>query len=294
MSSNRLMLDPSKSEFTWCASQRRTHLTVKSASVLPDELVNVLSSLGNLGAYFDESMFMTGHVNRLARSCFDQLRRIIFSRLSLTITVATRLVNSFIIARVDYCNSILAGLPKYQLSRIQSVPNVAARIVYDQARFEHITPTLRDRLHWLRVTQRIDFKRCLLVFKALHGLAPVYIKTTVSKSHQDGVSGLHHTVASSFLHLLRQFCSVNVLSWSEARVCGTTCRSMSSRPDPSSCLSRDLKPTYLDNLLRYRLLLNFVTVPLTLVATMLRRLKHGLNNNKKKIIIVIIIIIIKL
>ena len=38
-----------------------------------------------------------------------------------------------------------------------------------------ITPLLRDRLHWLRVTQRIDFKRCLMVFKALHGLAPGYI-----------------------------------------------------------------------------------------------------------------------
>ena len=85
-------------------------------------------------------------------------------------------MNSFVIARVYYCNSILAGQPKYQLSRIQSVLNVAARIVYGQACFEHITPTLNDRLHWLRVPQRINFKRCLLVFKALHGLAPVYIK----------------------------------------------------------------------------------------------------------------------
>ena len=121
-------------------------------------------------------MSMTEHVNRLVHSCFNQLRRIRFIRLSLTTTVATRLVNSFAIIRVDYCNSILAGLPKYQLSRIQSVLNVAARIMYDQACFEHITLTLRDRLHWLRVPQRIDFKRCILVFKALHGLAPVYIK----------------------------------------------------------------------------------------------------------------------
>ena len=40
----------------------------------------------------------------------------------------------------------------------------------------YIMPTLRDRLHWLRVPQWIDFKRCFLVFKALHGLAPDYIK----------------------------------------------------------------------------------------------------------------------
>ena len=142
------MLNPSKLEFMWCASQRRPHLIDRSAFDLPDGLVNVLSSLRNHGAYFDESMSMTEHVNRLVRSCFNQLRRI---RRSLTTTVATRLVNSFIIARVDYCNSILAGLPKYQLSHIQSVLDVAARIVHGQACFEHITPTLRDRLHWLRV-----------------------------------------------------------------------------------------------------------------------------------------------
>ena len=61
-------------------------------------------------------------------------------------------------------------------SRIQSVLNVAAWIVYGQARFQCITPTLHDRLHWMRIPQRIIFKQCLLVFKALHGLAPIYIK----------------------------------------------------------------------------------------------------------------------
>ena len=140
---------------------------------------------------------MTEHVNRLMRSCFNQLRRIRFIRRSLTTTVATRLVNSFVIARVDYCNSILAGLPKYQLSRIQSVLNVAARIVFGQTCFEHITPTLRDRLHWLRVPERIDFKRCLLVFKALHGLAPLYIKNYCVE-----VSSRRCLRSSSYRHLV--------------------------------------------------------------------------------------------
>ena len=85
------------------------------------------------------------------------------------------LVNSFIITRVDYCNSILAGIPKYQISRVQSILNVAARVIYGQARFYHVTPTLRYRLHWLRVPERIQFKRCPLVCKALHGSSPAYI-----------------------------------------------------------------------------------------------------------------------
>jgi len=61
--------------------------------------------------------------------------------------------------------------------RVQSVLNAAARIIYGGKRSEHVTPLLRDRLHWLRVPERIRFKLCLMVFKALNNLAPEYIKS---------------------------------------------------------------------------------------------------------------------
>ena len=69
----------------------------------------------------------------------------------------------------------LAGVLRYQLDRLQSILNVAVRLIFGYSRYDHITPLLRYRLYMLRVTQRIDFKRCLMVFKALHGLAPGYI-----------------------------------------------------------------------------------------------------------------------
>ena len=46
-------------------------------------------------------------------------------------------------------------------------------------RSEHITPILQD-LHWLPVPQRIEFKVLVLTFKAIHGLAPVYLRNLVS------------------------------------------------------------------------------------------------------------------
>ena len=39
---------------------------------------------------------------------------------------------------------------------------------------DHVTPALRE-LHWLPVVQRIEYKLCLLVHKALIGQAPDYI-----------------------------------------------------------------------------------------------------------------------
>ena len=77
-------------------------------------------------------------------------------------------------SRVDYCNSLLYGLPDCQLSKLQRVLNASARLVCNAPRFCHITPLLRD-LHWLPIRARIDFKVLLITFKAIHGLAPRYL-----------------------------------------------------------------------------------------------------------------------
>ena len=175
MASNRLMLNPAKSEFIWCASPRRVHLIDRSDFVLNDGTVAVSTVVRNLGNFFYEPMSMIDHVNQLIRSCFYQLRRIKSIRWLLPTSTVIQLVNSFVSSRVEYCNSLLAGLPKCQLDRIQCVLNVAVRLIYGRGRYEHVISLLRDRLHWLRVPQRVEFKRCLLVYKALHGLAPAYI-----------------------------------------------------------------------------------------------------------------------
>jgi len=34
---------------------------------------------------------------------------------------------------------------------------------------------IRDRLNWLPMPQRIQFKLCMMMYKAMHGLAPAYL-----------------------------------------------------------------------------------------------------------------------
>ena len=56
MASNRLKLNPSKSEFLWCATARRLHLVDKSVFSLEEGDVTPSTSVRNLGAFFDASM----------------------------------------------------------------------------------------------------------------------------------------------------------------------------------------------------------------------------------------------
>ena len=63
----------------------------------------------------------------------------------------------------------------YLLTYLQSVIQVAACLVMRKRKFDLISNDIRDRLHWLPVKQRIDFKLALLVYKCLHGEALSYL-----------------------------------------------------------------------------------------------------------------------
>jgi len=79
-----------------------------------------------------------------------------------------------VLSRLDYCNAILVGLPQTTLSSLQRVLHAAAQMVLNLRLCNHVTPALLE-LHWLPIAERIDFKLCLLVHKALVGRAPTYI-----------------------------------------------------------------------------------------------------------------------
>jgi len=174
MAQNRVKLNPSKSEFLWCTSARCKQQLSDESFVLVDGATKPSSQVRNLGIIFDNTMSMSAYVNQLVSSCFYQLRRIRAIRCNVSTSSAVKLVNSFVVSRVDCYNSLLLGLPEYQLKRIQSVMNAAACLIYGKTRRDHVSPLLH-KLHWLRVPERLTYKACLLVYKALRCQAPSYI-----------------------------------------------------------------------------------------------------------------------
>ena len=50
------------------------------------------------------------------------------------------LVQAFIMGCIDYCNSLLYGLPATYINKLQQVQNAAARLICLIPHFSHVTP----------------------------------------------------------------------------------------------------------------------------------------------------------
>ena len=118
---------------------------------------------------------MQPHFRSCAKSGFYQLRQLWSVRRSLSTDVAKALAHAFISSRIDYCNSSFYGATAKNLRYLQSVLHGAARMVLRRRKFDHISSGIRDELHWLPVAQRVNFKICLLTYKCLHNMAPLYL-----------------------------------------------------------------------------------------------------------------------
>ena len=128
----------------------------------------------NLGVIIDSDLNLNSHLKFITKSAYYHLKNIARIKGFLSQQELEKLIHAFIFSRLDYCNGIFTGLNKKSIRQLQLIQNAAARVLTNTRKLDHITPVMKS-LHWLPVSQRIEFKILLLVYKALNGLGPKYM-----------------------------------------------------------------------------------------------------------------------
>ncbi len=178
MTENYLLLNPDKTEVIILGPQRLRDSVSEQIITLDNVRVSSSSTVKSLGVTFDQDPSFKAHINQVCKTAFFHLRNISKIRNILSKDDAEKLIHAFVSSRLDYCNSLLIGCPKSSLRSLQLVQNAAARLLTGTNRRDHITPVLKS-LHWLPVQFRIKFKILLLTYKAIHGMAPVYLQDSL-------------------------------------------------------------------------------------------------------------------
>ncbi|XP_064158767.1 uncharacterized protein LOC135236382 isoform X2 [Anguilla rostrata] len=173
---HHLKLNPGKTELIYIPALN-SPLSDLSIS-LGNTILTPSPSTRNLGVVMDNRLSLTEHISAVTRSCRFFLYNIRRIRPFLTTYSTQLLVQAVVLSRLDYCNSLLAGLPASSIRPLQLIQNAAARLVFNLPRHSHVTPLLTT-LHWLPVMARIKFKTLVLAFKAARGSAPPYLRQLI-------------------------------------------------------------------------------------------------------------------
>ena len=174
MAANWLKLNDSKTEFIIFGSQNNlSKINIKTITV-GGETINISQSVKSIGATLDCNLGLDKQIMTTCRSAWYHLHQISKVRRFLTTEQVKTVIHAHVTSRLDLNNSLLIGLPKKALTRLQMVQNASARLIMGLKKRDHITPTLAQ-LHWLPVEKRIIFKILLLVYKSLNGQGPAYL-----------------------------------------------------------------------------------------------------------------------
>ena len=182
MSTNKLKLNPDKTEFLLIGNERQRS---KYLSMYPIELLGVetypAKSARNLGVIFDKNFNFHSHISAICSSCIYHIRDLRRTCRHLDLDSAKLLANALVSSRLDSCNTLLCRIAETDLTKLPRVLNHLARVVTKSPPFTRTVPLLRS-LHWLPVKYRVHFKICLVTYKALHEEQPVYLRSLITIS----------------------------------------------------------------------------------------------------------------
>ncbi len=115
-----------------------------------DVQVPLSDSTHALGVEVDNTIYMVKQINSIAKSSFFQLHRVYKISECVTKVAAKTMVHALVTSKLDYCNSLLYGLPNILINMLWNVQKSAARLITMSGKYQHISPTMK-KLHKLPI-----------------------------------------------------------------------------------------------------------------------------------------------
>ena len=107
------------------------------------------------------------------------LRQIRSVRRSLTCTTLLTLVHALVVTKVDYCSSVLSDISGQLRSGVMCSDFLAQNTRRAAGLKTDCSTPLLCELHWLKVSERIQFQLCVLANRCIISTEPSYLAETL-------------------------------------------------------------------------------------------------------------------
>ena len=151
-------------------------LTINNTPITPTD------STKYLGLHFNNKLNFDKHITNIKQSTSLHLYNLRQIRPYINEKTAIELANTLILSRLQYCNSLLTGLPKHSLKQLDRIINRTIRLIYKLQRYDYTTSIteLRNKLKWLLTSKNIEYKMLNILHNTISTNLPNNLKTKIT------------------------------------------------------------------------------------------------------------------
>ena len=170
---------------------------IKSLSISPqnryvkdDETLNItiggenikhVSEADYLGLRIDDCLSWKSQINKLCKCMGIKIAELKHMKKSANKEMFLYFHHTYIEPVIDYGLTIWSRVPKKDLYKIQKLQNACARIITGNYDYGTKSLDIIKSLKWMNIAERSRYFTCILVFKCVYNLAPVYLQTDFLK-----------------------------------------------------------------------------------------------------------------
>ena len=177
MNENRLKMKNNKTEFILFGTKPQLDKCRTKMLNVDNTEIKLADKIKYLGVLLDQKLNLKKHITSKCQTAMLSIQCIKNIRHLLTQEATEILVLGTVMSHLEYCNSILVGLPEVDISRMQHIQNTAAKMVVlnKVAMKDNNSRSILEKLHWLPIHRRIQYKILTLIHKCLSCGVPEYL-----------------------------------------------------------------------------------------------------------------------
>ena len=177
MNENRLKMNNDKAEFIVFGSKPQLEKFKTKTLNVDNTEIELADKIKYLGVILHQNLGLKKHVTSKCKTAMLNIQCIKNIRHLLTQEATEILVLGTVISHLDYCNSILVGLPEVDITKMQHIQDIAAKMVVlnDVTMKDSNSRSIFEKLHCLPICRRIQYKILTLIHKCLSCGVPEYL-----------------------------------------------------------------------------------------------------------------------
>ena len=149
-----------------------THIKIANTEI------EIKTNITTLGVILDKHLTLNTQISFIVKQCNNKLYQLKQIKHLLNQSSLKILTSAYIISKLDYCNSILTDIPKFQERRLNKIINQTCRLIFKLPKRTHTTD-YRKKLNWLTFKQRSTYKTLNIIHTAIYNNLPKYIRDSI-------------------------------------------------------------------------------------------------------------------